>query len=345
MEVIDLKETLGRHFMPLKLGPTARDTLQEFIDIDVSADDLVRILNRNQAYRDLFSRFVNKKTGKQPKEGEAEKEGSPTHRLIALLGMIGSRNLILSLRMHRNAEGKFPIDAEGNVDLKAAEYLNRAMEIEESFVRNKLEYSETAFAAASYYDWFLRTQAKHPTFKKQEPYLQEIWKRGQRAGLIAYLLAQKVVGSTPKFAIAAGMLSQVGRLHMALRFGADYSDFETKIDAQKLNHVARLLQERDRFGLAHEEMASYSLFFYDVFQELEPCIRFYREPYCLKGGDHGQYTMALVLSLADSMARSWKIPVDEKDPTLAEWAAPWTKELRLRPQALIECMRLAMNIK
>lgn len=341
-----LKETLGRFYLPLRLGPTARDTLQEFIDIDVSADDLVRILNRNQAYRDLFSRFVNKKTGKQKKkEGEAEPEDSPTHRLIALLGMIGSRNLILSLRMHKNAAGSFPVSEEGTVDLKASEYLKRAMETEELFLRNKFEYSETAFAAAAYYDWFLRTQANHPAFKKQEPYLIDIWKRALRAGLIAYQLAGKVAGCPPRYALAGGFLSQAGRMHMALRFGADYSDFETSLDGQKLNHVSRLLLEREKFGLAQEEMGAYSLFFYDVFLELEPSLRFFREPYCLKGADHGHYSLALVISLADSMARSWKIPNDEKDPAIQEWSAPWTKELRLRPPALIDAMRAAMSLK
>lgn len=338
-----LKETL-QNCLPLRLGPTARDTLQEFIDIDVSADDLVRILNRNQAYRDLFSRFVNQKTGRSTsKEGETP-EDSPTHRLISLLGMIGSRNLILSLRMHRNAEGSFPVDAEGGVNIKASEYLKRSMEFEELFTRNKLEYSETAFAVGTYYDWFFRVKAKDKAFKKQESFLQEIWKRAQKTALVAYFLAQKVPACPHKYALAAGALSQAGRLQMALRF-SDYAEFEAELEEKKLGHVARLILERDKFQISQEELGAYSLFFYDVFLPVEPAVRFFREPYCLKGGDQGQYTLALVVSLAEAMARSWKIPADEKDPVLQEWASPWSKELKLKPAALIETMKLAMALK
>lgn len=337
-----LKETL-QNCLPLRLGPTARDTLQEFIDIDVSADDLVRILNRNQAYRDLFSRFVNQKTGRTPKEGE-EAEESPTHRLISLLGMIGSRNLILSLRMHRNAEGSFPVDGEGGVNIKAGDYLKRAMDFEELFTRNKLEYSETAFAVGAYYDWFFRVKAKDKSFKKQEGFLQETWKRAQKTAVVAYFLAQKVPACPHKYALAAGALSQAGRLQMALRF-PDYAEFETKFDEQKLGHVARLILERDKYKVAQEELGSYSLFFYDVFLPVEPAVRFFREPYCLKGGDHGQYTLALVVSLAESMARSWKIPNDEKDPVFQEWASPWSRELRLKAPVLIEVMKKALALK
>ena len=52
-------------FLPFRLGATARETLQEFIDIDVTAGDLTRILNTNQVYRDLFFRFeaVDRATG------------------------------------------------------------------------------------------------------------------------------------------------------------------------------------------------------------------------------------------------------------------------------------------
>ncbi|NUM88976.1 MAG: hypothetical protein HUU37_07215, partial [Bdellovibrionales bacterium] len=117
---------------PLKLKPTARDTLQEFIDIDVTADDLVQILNRNLAYRDMFERFVQKRI--KPAAGGDKKdaqEPSPTHRLVSLLGMIGSRNFILALRMSRLHTGHFPVKDDGSVDLKAGDFLKRASDIEE----------------------------------------------------------------------------------------------------------------------------------------------------------------------------------------------------------------------
>jgi HD-like signal output (HDOD) protein len=338
-------------FLPLRLGPTARDTLQEFIDIDVTADDLVRILHRNRVYRDLFSRFVDQKTqprkaakSKEEKEAEAPKEpSSPIHRLISLLGMIGSRNLILALRMHKALEGKFPLSEDGAVDLKASEYLKRAIETEEQFLRSGLDYSETAYSASVYYDWLIRHLSRRKDFKKElEPYCELIWKRALRTGLLAYFLGREVTGVTPKLAMAGGFLLHGGKLLLASRF-EDYIKFETALDGDaRLTPLARLLAEREKYEVVQEELSSHSLRYFDIFADLIPAVRSFREPYCHKGSDPLHYRLSALLYLADAMARSWKIPNDEKDPVLLEWAHPSLNELRLKPKTLLRVMKTAM---
>lgn len=353
MEGFSFKDT--SLFLPLRLGPTARDTLQEFIDIDVTAEDLVRILHRNQVYGDLFARFVNQKTQPrrpkgQPKPGTPESTEpavpeSPTHRLISLLGMIGSRNLILSLRMHKALEGRFPVSEDGEVELKTLDYLKRAMETEELFLRSKLEYSETAYSAAVYYDWKIRHLSKQKAFKKIEPYCETVWKRALRTGLLAYFLAEKVKGILPKQAMAAGFVLHGGKLTLAGMF-EDYPEFEAAEDARdKLSPLARLLRERERYGVAQEEVSSYSLRFFDLFQALNIPVRYFREPYCLKGADEMQYRMASLLYLADAMARSWKIPADVKDPVIQQWGHPSLRQFKFTPTTLIAVMKSAMTVR
>lgn len=353
MEGFSFKDT--DRFLPLRLGATARETLQEFIDIDVTAEDLVRILHRNQAFKDLFSRFVNQKTQPRrakPAEGEAKeaKEGrelpTPTHRLIGLLGMIGSRNLILALRMHKAIEGRFPIDEAGEVDVKASDYVKRALETEEVFLRNGLEYSETAYAAAVYYDWVIRLLGKQEDFKKGlEAFAEQQWKRAIRSGLLAYFLGHEVRGATPKLAMAGGFMLPAGKLLLAGHDRA-YIDFDTKLSEQAaLTPLARLLHERQRFGVAQEEIGSHSLRYFDVFHGLVPAVRCFREPYNLKGVDAGNYTMASLLYLADAMAQSWKIPSNEQDPVIQEWAHPSLKHLQLSATKLIKVMRSAMAVR
>lgn len=343
-------------FLPYQLQPTARDTLQEFIDIDVSADDLVRILNRNQVYRSLFFRFIAKKTAAPEKntdadgdKGKEKEEDSPTHRLINLLGMIGSRNLILALRMHKAAEGAFPAAPDGSVDVKAADYLKFAMEFEESFLRNDLEYSEMAYAVGVYFDWFLRVEAKHPAFKKLDPYYREVAKRAFRTGLIAYFLADGVKGVTPKFAFAAGALTQAGKLFLATEYSEgkeNYADFDRAIDKNsKHTPLARVLVEREAYSTTHEEVGAHTLRYFDVFKPLIPAVRFYREVFCLKGVDKQNYAFAATLLLADRMASSWKLPVDEKDPVFLEWAHPAVATLKLSKAKLIDTMKRAMTLK
>ncbi len=343
-------------FLPLRLGRTARETLQEFIDIDVGAGDLVRILNENQAYRDLFFRFVSQKTAKVEKapasaDGTAsaapEEPPSPTHRLISLLGMLGSRNLILALRIHRLTEGRFPILEDGKIELTASEYLKYALEAEESFQRNGLEYSETAYAVGVYFDLCTRLYGKNGGLKKLEPYFERTWKRAYRTGLIAYFLAEKLVGFTPKYALAAGMLCHAGKLHMAVwNQESAYAEFEEKLDeAKEIPAIGRVLLERDKFGYLAEEAGSHTLRYFDVFKLLVPSVRYYREPYCLKGVDANNHKLSVLLWLSDAMARSWKIPADEKDPVFADWTYPGLGSLKIRKALLMEVMKRAMTMK
>jgi HD-like signal output (HDOD) protein len=325
-------------FLPLRLGKTARETLQEFIDIDVSAGDLVRILNENQAYRDLFFRFVSRKTAKTEKDSDAP---SPTHRLINLLGMLGSRNLILALRLHRLTEGKLP-DEPG--DLNPSNLLRLAIEAEDQFTRNKLEYGETAHAAGVYFDLCTLLYGKNNGLKALEPYYKRCWNRAQRTGLIAQALATRGGKVAPRFALAAGMLAHAGKLHLSVQLGAEkYAEFEEELDHNdSLNGVARSLLERDKFGVTQEEVGAHSLRYFDVFRSLIPAVKNFREPYNLKGNDPGDYALAVTVGLADAMARSWKIPRDDKDPVFDEWAYPGQK---LKRAELIEVMKQAMTLR
>jgi hypothetical protein len=344
MEGFSFKDT--DRFLPLRLGATARDTLQEFIDIDVSAEDLVRILNRNQAYKDLFSRFVNQKTRKSSGEKEKDEESvSPTHRLISLLGMLGSRNLILSLRMHKATAGSFPVKEDGSIDIKASDYVKFGLECEELFLRNNLDYSETAYAAGVYFDWLKRALSTHPSFKKGlEAYCDRVSKRALRCGILAYFLAQNVQSLHPKQALAAGMLMHGGKLVLAGAF-EDYSAAETQMEESNVPSIFRLLKEREFYGAGFEEAASQSLYYFDVFRTLAPAVRQTREPYTLKGGDHVQYDLASLLYLAECMGRSWKIPAGEKDPLFTEWAHPSLKHLKLSAVTLTQVMKMAMAVR
>lgn len=363
-----LKEMAGltpgsiSHFLPFWLGPTARNTLQEFIDIDVTASDLVRILHQNQMYEGLFYRFVDQKQSPKPKEKkkvvkqEEKKPEEPppplkplmgTHRLIGLLGLLGSRNLIVALRMHKAIEGKFPFNESGDLEIIASDYLKMALELEETFLRNKMDYSETAFAVGYYLDWCLRSQAKAKD-KKLEAYFQEVSKRAIRTGIIAYLLAQSNPRLSPKQALMGGALAHTGKLHMALNYTSgddNYADFEPQLDKNAAIPVlGKLLLEREFFGFSHEEIGAQSLHYFDVFKPLIPAVRYYREPYCLKGADQTNYALASVLWLADQMARTWRVP-DEKDPIFGEWSAPFLLPLKFKKATLIETMKVAMNLK
>jgi hypothetical protein len=366
MSAFSFQET--NFFLPYRLGSTAQSTLQEFIDIDVRVEDLVRILNANQAYRDLAFRFVNQKTApadrrKKPKATpktaaeEAEKQAadqpppSPTFRLVHLLGMLGTRNLILALRCHRVAEGSFPIDAEGRVEITPSNLLKRALSVEEAFTRNRLEYSETAYACALAYDLGDMLLAKVLPAKSAQPFVQKTWERGLRTALIAARLSAFVPGFPvpAKQVLAAGFFTQHGRLLMARRFPDGkmaYPDFCEEIEGvREATPIAQALHERKTYGASQEELGAHALRYMRLFPELLQPVRYFREPYCLKGIDRESYRFALLLWLASAMARSWKIPNDEKDPIFQEWTTPGLESLKIAKAALIATMKGAMSLR
>ncbi len=82
-----------------------------------------------------------------------------------------------------------------------------------------------------------------------------------------------------------------------------------------------------------------------MFKLLVPSVRYFREPYYLKGVDANNHKLAVLLWLADSMARSWKLPADEKDPIFNEWAYPAVDSLKIRRTLLMEVMKRAMTLR
>ncbi|MGC5124386.1 HDOD domain-containing protein, partial [Escherichia coli] len=62
-------------------------------------------------------------------------------------------------------------------------------------------------------------------------YFKRTWQRALRTGTVAYFLAERVNGFTPRTALAAGMLTQAGKLHLAVHFeGSNYAEFEETLD-------------------------------------------------------------------------------------------------------------------
>lgn len=341
MEGLSLRDT--DRFRPLRLGPTARNTLQEFVDIDVTASDLAGILRRNQAYRNLFARFVHAKIKPKAAEGEAPpKDSGPVHRMIGLLGMIGSRNLIVSLRMHKAVTGQFPVDEAGEVNVKASDYVKRATEAEDTFARLKLEHGESAYAAGCLYDWLARLTAARGADKSVEALVNEQWKKALRAGLVAHHLAEELPGFSPKQTVPAAMLPAAGKILLA-EAHPTYAAWDAAQAERALPPAAALLAERQRFGLSHEEVAAHALHYFDLFWALSPVVRHYREPYALKGLDAANYSLAALTLVAHTLGSAWKIPADN-DPALAKLLAhPSVKHFKLKPSAIVRVMKSAMT--
>lgn len=334
----------SEQFTPFFLGPTAQATLQEFIDIDVRVQDLARILRGNKTYLQIFRNFVGQKV-KEPAEEDPSPlrapRPTPTRRLVGLLGMIGSRNLILSLRMNEVVRGEFPFNAEGILEIKPGDYLKLALQAEEFFARNQIQYGETAFAAGVLYDWInfvLKEKGHYPSL---EPYFQETWKQAFRAGVIAFELAKRVPGQLPPHSLAATTLAPAGKLLLAAAVGPAYGELLAQAKANaKLDPLAKLLQERQAFGTSYEEVTAQALGYFSVFRGYGPVIRRFREPYLLKN-DPAHEAQAHLILLAESAANLRSLPPAENDPSLLKLAPRSQRALKLSPAATLTALKAA----
>ncbi|HEY8280423.1 MAG TPA: HDOD domain-containing protein, partial [Bdellovibrionota bacterium] len=232
------------------------------------------------------------------------------------------------------------------IEISPGDYLKRAMEAEDLYVRNKLEYSESAYAAGVYFDLCFHRYSKNNGLKKLEPYFKAVWGRAVRTGTVAYFLGEKVQGITPKTAMMAGMLAHAGKLHLAAWFESQkYAEFEEKMDKQDIPVLGRMMLERDMFGVAQEDVGAHTLRYFDIFKSLAPAVANFREPYNLRGADPANHALAVTVHLADAMARTWKVPPDEKDPIFSEWSYPGLGALKIRRSTLIEVLKRAMTLK
>jgi hypothetical protein len=350
--MLSLRDT--DRFLPFNLGPTAAGALQEFIDIDVTADDLVRLLQQNRAYHELFSRFVQKKMRRRDPDDEDSDEKSKlpapvktgvTHRLVGLLGMIGSRNLILCLRMNRAIYGSFPLDESGNLDIKTSQFLKYSVQAEEYFQRNGLEYSETAYAAGMFYDWISFLAKKNGSFKRIEPLLDITWKQSFRAGVMAFELARRVPGQVPKVAMAAAILAPAGKIIQAEAEAACGENFKAWEADRRLDPAAKLILEREKHGFAAEEVSAHALIFFSVFRDLGPIVRHYREPYVHLGRNKNYFLESTLVQLAHTLAAASRIPNGEADAQWAELAPEARKDLGLTASQSEAAMRAAANYR
>jgi hypothetical protein len=340
---------LAEHFLySMRIGATAGDILQEFIDIDVTSEDLVRILEHNPVYKDCLEAFV---LGKSPaKKDQEDKDGKSVHRLISLLGMIGSRNFLLSLRVARGVHGQFPRDKENKIEITPSETIKLAINTEELCLRQKIDYPETAFAAAYHFDWMRAVLKKNSLEKPLETHFAEVWKDAIRTATVAYGLAERCKNFGPiKYAYAAGMLSKLGKITIAAETressGSDswigYQEHLSKMSFKSA--YARYFLEEEKFKTGFAAHSALLIRFAGVFSEIERAIFYMHEPYYLRNADPNLYKLALVLNMAHRMGHDWKAPADAKDPMVERWKIPEMNKLGLTPNHLVEVMKWAMG--
>lgn len=361
-------------FPYLTLGETATDVLQRFVNVDVTTSSLADALKRNQLYRAGVESYVEQRLGSRAHQNdESGSTGSTESSLtycIQLLGMLGTRNLISSLRQVRSFGQEWPFKgapkaAEGDKPapkpkagtaekkFQPDEYLKFALKAQEFCQSYQVDYAEgSGFASGLVFDYLrmliTMTGKKNPAVAK---YFEESWRDAVKTAFLTSRLASRVKGfGYAKYGFAAGLMLTAGKLLICIdrarESGSEWLEFEKS--AEKIPELGRRevrhLQERERFGFTHQEIAAMALQYFTVLKPIAPAVGWCHTPFYLKNIHHDLYTLSSCLAASTILADYGKPVEAGKEPLRSLAENKWFKDLKLRDKDMIEVTKEASGV-
>ncbi|MEW6055634.1 MAG: HDOD domain-containing protein [Bdellovibrionota bacterium] len=317
----------------VNLPITSRKIIEEFIDIDVTAEAVAKIIQRNQYFEYVLVKEI---------QSLGLKENTPTLRAaISLLGMQRVRSFVCALQIMRSVAGKYPeIDASGKLNFKPSEYLPFALKTEEYVSVHRTEYPDTCYAAAMLFDVLLALgRAKLENPKPFEEHISEVYKHGMRTAKIATEIAKttKKLGFS-KYIFSAGLLHDIGKVALDFLFPAGkpnaYANFRAEIAKKPTNREVTHFLEAKRFGLPHEYYSSQIAYFSGVFKDLEKPLLFHHDPYLAGSANKELAQFSHLLALATNIANNFRVPKDANDPIYDSWFTAEVKGFKVDKNTL-----------
>jgi HD-like signal output (HDOD) protein len=136
--------------------------------------------------------------------------------------------------------------------------------------------------------------------------LDQNFQVGLRSALITAELVSHLKGfSLARFAPAAALLKDAGKVVLAIIHGQNYSSHLGLIQRQGLSRILAHFVEEKRFGLSHECFSSELIACLGLFPaEVERGVLFHHEPYLLNKGSRDTYWLASVLALSSNIEKN-----------------------------------------
>lgn len=318
--------------MSLKLPGTSRRVLEEFVDLDVNAEAIGKVIQRNQYFEYWLLNEI---------KSLGLKENTPKlTAAIALLGMQRTRDFVCALQILRMVGRRHPeMTGDGKLNFKPADFLKYALKTEEFLSIRRMPYGDTAYAAGLMFD--VMSAVARELFEAPKPfeeYLGEVYKHGLKSARIGTEIAKNFKSfSYTKYVFAGCLIHDIGKLAMDLMFGAgptSYATFRADVEKRPTSRHVRHSVEATRFGLTHEYYSAQMAHYFGMFREIEKAILFHHEPYILKTVNKELYTFASIIALASNMTNNFRVPKDVNDPIYASWFTPELKDFKIDPKIL-----------
>ncbi|MCO5143445.1 MAG: HDOD domain-containing protein [Oligoflexia bacterium] len=316
------------------LGITSKRLLQRFCQSDVSISDIAALLRKNQSYKHNLSSLCAKLMN--PATNESEKEFKPSsHRIVALLGPIATRNLVVGSRIYRIKNGKLPDLSVNEEKQESTKFLKTALSLEDFIQSRNLMHPEVAFSCGIFIDLFDLIFENEAWYKEELKERPAILAKIKRAIVLANHFSQALSFPATSL-IAAAMYTQMSRLFAHSK--------EKGFQFVSKNRTYQAGIEKKIYGYLPEDILALCLSHYQIFPEIFSAVRYYREPYQLIGEPPQASQLAAVLQIMDAYVEDWKPAKDEKDSRIHQWLNPTTNRIGLRPNSILKILEQSSKI-
>lgn len=312
----------------ITLRKVSRGVLENFSNIDVTAERVTKYLKENPFYEGLFLRVV---------ESLSKREDKPsTEAAFVLMGMQNSRNFVLALQASRTARGVTPsFGPDGKLSISPSEVLRYALLAESQFKNNKSGESEMAFAAGLLFDYLnLTIEAIHPTASKDDQkkiaiFIQAIFDHGLRTAKIANEISGQFGDfSLKKYLFSTCLLHDVGKAVLAI-LDPGYLSLMEQCQKKELPRELRHFAEKTKYGVDHAILGSVCCFTFKALRPMEKAILFHHEPYLAKRAGKSGFQLAALVCMATNIANSFKRVDAADDPILQKWKGMELKDFQI----------------
>ncbi len=340
--------------MPSSLGHTLKNILEAHADENVRAFQLAPLFEVNPVYtswllaQPMLTRKVAEWTEEDPKR--TDKDLVFARRSLSLLGKSATRNFAASARLIRSGEAGTPRKKTDRVQVQPAQLIPSALAAENFCLERSWVHSEIAFWAGLHYDWITALVAAKKAPKEIKTTLYEAFREGVRMGQIAYDLArqlrsvkhgQYVFGAAVLAPIGKGLLSAAFPGNGGVKTWAGHLQSCEKLGA--IRPFAEEFLQKQRFGTTSVELSSLYVLSLGLFSEVEPAIRYSREPWMLEGQPDLEQ-LAMMLSIAGSLAVNVRLKKEEDLP-LSKQERAWLAKNKLSEESIRKTLASVVEVR
>lgn len=329
--------------LPMRLPPTARRVLQEFVDIDVNSPTIAQVIAANPYVHNCLMQLIVALGPKETLPG--------LQTAILLLGMQGTRDFVCALQMQRGATGRFvKTGKDGKPELQASEIVKFARKAEEHAAEHRVPAPDLAYAAGLMFDQaVLVGRHRFGAQKAFEEYAATVFSHGLKSARIAVELVRGQMGDVgiSRFLFAACLVHDIGKLALELLFPPDragsYQAFRAELAKAKGGQpprVARHLLEERKFGLTHEYYGAQMCYHFKALREVGRGVLFHHDPYLGRSAGEEVLSLASWIAVASNVANHFQPPKGDGDPIAKRWIPPEIGPIGVRPRAIADVIAM-----